>query len=134
MNRKKLIQAVERIATADGYHFHATDERHMSQAVDAYPTMWLTPPVFSAMEGRNHGKITYSVTLHALEAGAKLPPENREDVWAVLESDVMELFSTLSQEDFVVAVEGLKIRHTSQTLTPHGEIAATATADVITFF
>ena len=134
MNRKQLLQAVERIATADGYHFHSTDDRHMSQLITAYPTVWLSPPVFSSMQGRKHGKVTYSVTLHALEAGAKLPPEKREEVWARLEQDIVEMFSTLSQEDFVVAVEDLKIRHTSHTLTAHGEIAATATADVITFF
>ena len=86
------------------------------------------------MQGRKHGKVTYSVTLHALEAGAKLPPEKREEVWARLEQEVVAMFSTLSQEDFVVAVDDLKIRHTSHTLTTHGEVAATATADVITFF
>ncbi len=134
MNRKKLLQAFERIATADGYTFHSTDERHLSQLIDTYPAMWLAPPTFSSMEGRKHGKITYSVTLHALDAGAKLHPEERENVWAELEKDVVGLFSTLSQEDFVVAVEDLKIRHTSHTLTAHGEVAATATADVITFF
>ena len=55
-------------------------------------------------------------------------------MWARLEGDIVGMFSSLSQEDFVVAVEDLKIRHTSHTLTAHGEIAATATADVITFF
>lgn len=134
MNRKKLLQAAQRIATAEGYQFYSTDERHMSQLVESYPAMWLTPPTFSTMEGRKHGKITYSVTLHALDAGAKLPPQEREGVWERLELDIVNLFSTLSEEDFVVAVEDLKIRHTSHTLTSHGEVAATATADVITFF
>ena len=134
MNRKQLLQAVERIATADGYHFHSTDDRHMSQLITAYPTIWLSPPVFSSMQGRKHGKVVYAVTLHAMDAGAKLPPEERESIWTRLEQDVVELFSSLSSEEFVVAVENLKIRHSSHTLTPHGEVAATATAEVVTFF
>jgi hypothetical protein len=69
-----------------------------------------------------------------MDAGAKLPPEERESIWARLEQDVVELFSSLSSEEFVVAVENLKIRHSSHTLTPHGEVAATATAEVVTFF
>lgn len=134
MNRKNLLDSVERIATADGYHFHSTSDELMSQQIDSYPAMWLSPPVFSSVQGRKHGKLTYAVTLHALDQGAKLPPQEREQVWATLEEDIVALFTTLSEEDFVVAVENLKIRHTSHTLTTHGEVAATATADVITFF
>ena len=134
MNRKKLIQAIERIATADGYTFYSTDEREMPRAIRQYPLVWLAPPVFTSMEGRKQGKITYSLTLHAMQADAKLPPAERERVWAQLEEDVVGMFSTLSEEDFVIAVEDLKIRHTSHTHTPHGEICATATAEVVTFF
>ena len=134
MNRKILLQAVERIATEAGYHFHSTSDEQMSQLITSYPAVWLSPPIFNTMQGRKHGKITYAVTLHALDAGSKLAPEKREQVWAKLEEDVVGMFSTLSQQDFVVAVENLKIRHTSHTLTSHGEVAATATADVITFF
>lgn len=134
MNRKNLTQAVGRIATADGYHFYTAEPREMAQMINTYPAMWLTPPEFSSMQGRKHGKVVYTVTLHAMDAGAKLPPEERESIWTRLEQDVVELFSSLSSEEFVVAVENLKIRHSSHTLTPHGEVAATATAEVVTFF
>ena len=134
MNRKQLLQAVERIATADGYHFHSTDDRHMSQLITAYPTIWLSPPVFSSMQGRKHGKVTYSVTLHAMEAGARLTPAERQQTWSRLEEDLVEMFSKLSDTERVVAVERLKINHTTHTLTTHGEVAATATAEVVTFF
>ena len=134
MNRKQLLQAVERIATADGYHFHSTDDRHMSQLITAYPTVWLSPPVFSSMQGRKHGKVTYSVTLHAMEAGARLTPAERQQTWSRLEEDLVEMFSKLSDTERVVAVEQLKINHPTHTLTTHGEVAATATAEVVTFY
>jgi hypothetical protein len=51
-----------------------------------------------------------------------------------LEDELVEMFSKLSVAKRVIAVEGLKIRHTSSTLTTHGEVAATATAEVVTFF
>lgn len=134
MNRKKLISAVERIAAENGYTFHATDEREMSHTIRKYPIVWLVPPIFNSMQGRKQGKITYSLTLHAMEEGANLPPAEREQVWAKLEEDILGIFSALSNEDFVIAVEDLKIRPTSHTFTTHGEICATATADIITFF
>ena len=40
----------------------------------------------------------------------------------------------LTAASFDSATEDLKIRHTSSTLTTHGEVAATATAEVVTFF
>lgn len=134
MNRTKLLQAFERTATANGYNFQSTDDRYIPQLVHSYPTLWLSPPLFQSMEGRTHGTITYNITAHALDAGAKLSPTERNARQAALEQDLLGLFSTLSEEDFVIAVERLKIKHTSQTLTASGEVAATATAEVITFF
>ncbi len=134
MNRTHLLQAFSRTATADGYHFHSTDERYIPQLVTAYPALWLAPPEFKSMEGRKHGTITYNIKVHALDAGAKLSPAERNERHTAMEEELVKLFSTLSEEEFVVAVENLSIRHTSQTLTATGEVAATATAEVITFF
>lgn len=134
MNRTYLLNAVEGIASENGYRFHSADDRYMSQHIDAYPAMWLSPPEFASMEGRNHGKITYSVALHALDRGVELSPVERNGVWARLEHDLVELFTELSQHSPVVAVENLRIRAADSTLTTHGEVSATATADVITFF
>ena len=113
MNRTYLLDAVESIAAENGYEFHSADDRYM---------------------GRNHGKITYSVTLHALDAGAKLSPAERNGAWAHLEHDLVDLFTALSKKSLVLAVENLAIRAADSTLTTHGEVSATATADVVTFF
>lgn len=134
MNRTQLLKAFEQKATADGYCFHSTDDRYIPQLVSAYPALWLSPPKFESIEGRTHGKITYYVTVHALDAGAKLSPTERNTRHAALEDELLDVFSTLSEQDFVIAVENLSIKHTSQTLTSAGEVAATATAEVITFF
>lgn len=134
MNRTHLLQAFSRTATADGYHFHSTDDRYIPQLVTAYPALWLSPPEFKQIKGRKHGTITYNITAHALDAGAKLSPTERTARHTALEEELIKVFSSLSEEEFVVAVENLSIRHSSQTLTSAGEVAATATAEVITFF
>lgn len=134
MNRTKLLHAFEQSATANGYAFHSTDERYIPQLVHTYPALWLAPPLFQSMEGRTHGTITYSVTAHTLDTGAKLSPTERNTRQTALEQDMLGLFASLSEEAFVIAVENLKIKHTSQTLSAAGEVAVTATAEVITFF
>ena len=106
----------------------------MSQTITSYPVMWLAPPQFDSMEGLRHGRMTYAVTLYAMEAGAKMSAVEREAAYARLEGDVVELFTALSKADVVVAVEKLTVRPQTRTLTNHGEVAVTATADVITFF
>lgn len=134
MNREKLINAVESIATAEGYKFLSAEERYIPQHTTHYPTLWLLPPQFHSIEGKNHGTVTYSVKLHAIGEGAKQSPKQRNTTRTELEQMLINVFTTLSEEDFVVEVENLKIAHTSHTLTSHGEVAATATAEVITFY
>ena len=134
MNRTHLIQAFEQIATAEGYHFHTMEDRYIPQIVGKYPALWLSPPTFHSIEGRTHGKITYAVQAHAMQAAAKVPPAEHAQLHAQMEQQMMEIFGKLSQREFVVAVEDLQIRHSSMTLSSHGEVATTATAKVITFF
>lgn len=134
MNRTPLIQAFEQTATADGYHFHCAEERYIQQLAGEYPVLWLTPPTFHSKQGRTHGKISYEVTAHAISRGAKIHPEERNTLWSKMEQDLIHIFSSISEREFVIAVEELKIRHSSHTLTPSGEVVATATAKVITFY
>ncbi len=134
MNHTNLTDAIGQLAAAAGYGFHTADERYMSQTITSYPVMWLAPPQFDSMEGLRHGRMTYAVTLYAMEAGAKMSAAEREAAYARLEGDVVELFTALSKADVVVAVEKLTVRPQTRTLTNHGEVAVTATADVITFF
>ena len=134
MNRTNLLKAVESSATANGYHFYTGDEHYIPQLATAYPALWLNPPKFQSIEGRTHGKITYAVTLHALGANAKASPDELREMSAELEEQLLGTFSSLSEADFVVAVENLQNRHQSLTRTAVGNATATATADVITFF
>ena len=134
MNRTNLLKAVESSATANGYHFYTGDEHYIPQLATAYPALWLNPPKFQSIEGRRHGKITYAVTLHALGANAKASSEERTLTGTQLEELLLKTFTSLSEADFVVAVENLSIKHQSLTRTAVGDMTVTATADVITFF
>lgn len=134
MNREKLINAIEKISKSNGYTFYFDGEEKMPRFITSYPAMWLSPPRFESMKGRNHGKVIYSVKLHAMQDGLRLPSVARNAAWNKMEGDLVDVFSQLSEEDFVVAVEKLKVQHSSATLTNHFEVATTASADVITFF
>jgi hypothetical protein len=134
MNRTKLTSAIRSISTADGYNFYTDGEVSMPRHITAYPALWLAPPRLEQVQGRRHGKVTYSVKLHALRDGLKLSPDERTQAWADMEQDVIDIFAQLSEQEFVVAVEELKVQHTSSSLTNHSEVAVTATAEVVTFF
>ena len=134
MNREKLINAFKSTATAEGYAFYSAEERCLPLTIKQYPAVWLSPPEFQSMEGRTHGSVVYAVTLSALKQGAKMNSAQREAASAELEQSLVDMFAAISDCDFVAEVDKLRIRHTSQTLTTQGEVAATATAEVITFF
>lgn len=134
MNREKLIKAFEQTATAEGYAFYSAEDRYLPQMVKQHPAIWLSPPEFYSMEGNRHGSATYTVTLHALHRGAKSNEKQRREIGAELEQSILDIFSSLTSFDFVAEVDKLRIRHSSHTLTAHGDVAATATAEVITIF
>lgn len=86
------------------------------------------------MEGSTHGRITFGVKLALLSDARKLSPEQRASAAAYLEEQLLEALSRLSQTPLVATVENLKISATSLSLSAHGEIAATATAQIVTIF
>ena len=134
MNRNYLTQALRQIATDEGVNFHSAEESEMATQIKAYPAMWLCPPEFKQMEGRKRGKVTYSVKLHALRSGANLSAEERNGLYGELEELLVRSFMKLSKQAKVIAVESLEISCSTGRLTPHGEVAATATANVVTMF
>ncbi|HIW52342.1 MAG TPA: hypothetical protein H9919_02865 [Candidatus Alistipes excrementipullorum] len=134
MNRAQLETALRDIAADAGYSFRAAGDEYASRSVKAYPAAWLSPPVMHSIEGRRHGRISYDVTLHLLDKGAKLSLEQRNAKWDELESDALAIFTALSEKECVIAVENLEMTPRSSALTNHGVISQTVTARVTTCF
>ncbi|MEG1611143.1 MAG: hypothetical protein RRZ83_02785 [Alistipes sp.] len=134
MNRTHLERAAEALALKRGYTFFAVQDESLPHAVRSYPAAVLAPLAFHAIEGRQHGRATYDMTLRLLTLGAKLSPTQRCAALATLENDLLALFVELTADEKVIAVEELKIRSAALSLTPHGELSQTATARIITHF
>ena len=134
MNRDYLVDAVKRIATQKGGNFHCSEPSRMAELIKAYPVVWLEPPKFVEMEGRRHGKVTYSIKLHAMREGVKLSAEERNAAYSELEERLVGMMMELSKEQRILCVESLQIACGAAQLTPHGEVAATATARVVSMF
>ncbi len=134
MNREKLINAFEQIAQTEGYFFYTAESRFMPQMVKLHPAMWLAPPEFKSMQGCKHGAATYTVELSLMRLGIKADDKQKRAISVELEQSLIEIFATLSSFDFVAEVDKLQINHSSHTQTIHGEVAASATAEVITIF
>ena len=134
MNRKIIIEAIEQAAASLGYEFHCDDSRQMAVAVKGYPAVWLMPPQFAKIEGRRHGKITFSVELHAMEDGAKYSAAERRAALERLEVDVVQLFSSVSQHQRVVAVNNLSMATSPKNYSAHDNLAIKAQAEVVVFF
>lgn len=134
MNRTSLERALQTLAEARGYHFHAAAEEYMARQIGAYPAAWLAPLKLLEIDGRRHGRAVYGVTLHLLCEGARLTPGQRNERWASMEGQALDLFGRLCDAERVVAVEKLTLRPRTFAFTNHGEISLTAEAEVITWF
>lgn len=134
MNRAHLTDALRSLTISRGYAFTTSPEASMPGLAASYPAAWLSPLKLNSVLGRRHGRITYSVKLHLLHQAMRLPPERRSELCDKAERDLLGIFSDLSLDARVALVNNLRIAVGEFSLTPHGELSATAEAEVVTIF
>lgn len=134
MNRKHLADLFREAADMRGYAFIEAPESAMPGMIRSYPVLWLSPPVLKSKEGRLHGRMVYSVQLRLLDDGLRLPPAERAARHDAAERELVELFTELSLDERVALVDRLSIHVAEFSLTPHGELSATADAEIVTIY
>lgn len=134
MNRALLCSAIERLASSSGYNFQLDNEGRYPTTLCRYPAAFMTQPKFVSLEGRQHGRITYEVTLRLAQTGAKLAPSERNAMLSRMESEAMELFIDLSREKSVAVVDKLTISTLPEVVDAHGALAIEAKAQITTIF
>ena len=133
MNRAQLEAALRTLSQSHGYAFCRLPSNRLAE-VEHLPTVVVEPLTVAQVEGRGHGRITYGVTLHTMSPAAKLSAQKRSEILEKMESDLLEIFTALSENERVVAVENLGITPREYAFTMHGEISQTARAEVVTYF
>ncbi|MBE6194537.1 MAG: hypothetical protein E7140_02245 [Rikenellaceae bacterium] len=134
MNRAILSSAIEGVVSSYGYEFNLNDSACYPTTVCRYPAAFMSQPEFSSIEGRKHGRITYTITLHLAQQGAKLSPAERNNLLDEMEQQMLDIFTELSRKECVAVVEGLQISPTSPTIDNHGALAIVGKAKVVTIF
>ena len=133
MNRTLLCSAIEGLVSKCGYNFQLSDEAYYPTTICRYPAAFMSQPKFMSLEGRKHGRITYSVTLTLAKNGAKMSPEERNAALSTMEEQAMNIFVDLSQNEHVAVVENLTIAARGE-VDAHGAISIKAQAQVVTIF
>ncbi len=134
MNRAILCSAIEGLSSQYGYHFHLNDEAYYPTTVSRYPAAFMTQPKFESIEGRQHGRISYKVSLRLARQGAKLSPTERNELLCRMEEELVEIFVDLSKEERVAIVNSLSISPCTESIDNHGAIALEAKAHITTIF
>ena len=135
MNRALLCSAIEGLVSKCGYDFRLLDKSSYPATVCRYPAASLFSPEFIAQEGRKHGRITYKLSLHLAQQGAKLSPNERHEMLNQMEQQLIEIFVELSKAECVAVVDKLTISpQSSPTIDNHGALAMVAEAEVETIF
>ncbi len=133
MNRTLLCSAIEGLVSKCGYNFQLSDKAYYPTTVCRYPVAFMSQPKFKSLEGRKHGRITYSTSLILAKNGAKMNSEERNATLATMEEQAMNIFVELSQNEHVAVVENLTIVAHGD-IDEHGAISIEAQAQVTTIF
>lgn len=134
MNRTFLSGAIEGLASEYGYNFQQGDKSHYPTTVCRYPSAFLVQPEFVGIEGRNHGRITYHISLYLAKQGAKLSPAELNTTLDEMEQEMTNIFINLSKTERVAVVENLTITPASGIIDNHGALNLVAKANVTTIF
>lgn len=134
MNRNYLSNAIRSLAEKHDISFVEASAHDIAGSVAAYPVVWLEPVVLQSKSGRRHGRIIYSVRLHLMHDGVRLPPAERRRIFDESERLLLEIFTELSTDERIACVDELTVSVSQFAHTPHGEIAATAQAEIETIY
>lgn len=134
MNCAHLASAIRALANEFGYTVIEESDDRALQTIASLPAAWLQPLRLKTIEGRCHGRQTYSVELRLLFHTLKLSADRRAELRNQAEEHLVEIFTRLSNDERVIAVENLTIQPGAGKYTQHGELFQTAKADVVTYF
>lgn len=74
MNRTYLTRAIRELAGVYGYTIHTDTDDRTPREIVLLPAAWLPPIRLKEVEGRLHGRATYSVELRLLHPGQSSRP------------------------------------------------------------
>ncbi len=134
MNSKKITESLSRICGSLGYRFDTGTAHKALCNNGGYATVWMLPPTLRMVDGRHHGRATYSLTLHVTRR--QLRPDNVMTTTLLdrMQSDALAMFTELSEEPFVALVDQLKIETKGMGLRPDAGANIVVTANVETIF
>jgi hypothetical protein len=134
MKRAQLTQLLGDAAMAAGLAFHTGEEHTLNGTVRVFPAAWLNPPVVRARSGRDEGEITLRITLHLMALPGAATGGDFEAQWAALETEAMAIATAVASSPAVCGVAGVGCTPARGSLTAHGELSVTLTADVTMWY
>ena len=134
MKIKEITDSLAGTAALLELAFFTGTAEYLAAVVDRYPALFVETPQFRSMEGVSHGRITYRLVLHVLDAAAGHSAERRNQSIDIGEGLALTLLTQLSLAPSIVAVENISIRPSMLKLTGHGDVSVTAVADIVCDF
>lgn len=134
MNSKKITEAMSRICRGHNYLFGTGTVQRALCDKSGEAAAWLLPPTLCMVDGRRHGRATYSLTLYLSRRRLRRDSTEAASTADSLQDDALTIFSELSKEPFAALVAELRIKTRSCGLRPDAGVEIVVTADVETIF
>lgn len=108
MLRKALKQAFEKIYPHP-FAFGTGFLEEINGGAYTLPCIWVCPFELAGKTGRSEGTKTYVGTICLLEPSEGLSPEEKDDMWDIMEQSALDVLSDMLETvDEVVAFEKIK--------------------------
>lgn len=134
MNHSALNTIFERASADMGYNFINLVGATTPKQAPPLPAAILSSFSFQSREGRNRGKTTYALKFQLLQKGATLSGAERQELIEHLESDALEIMTTISTNPKVALIKELVISPLSSSKIARQECGVEVTAEIVTIF
>ena len=131
MNNLSLETTLAALVHEAGYDCICCDAKQALRMLPPFPSAWLEHPALHSVDSPQ--RTSYDVVLRLFAAAADLDPMQRRQKLERLEGDMLTIFSRLSNDSGVIAVENLTVTPAVFSLTNRGEVSQTAKARIITW-
>ncbi len=134
MNRSKIQQALYDIIEQRGLTPIVASSLDVSTPISQLPALWFAPLKIVEIEGRNSGLIEYQLNLALLYPSDDKSPDNKVDISAEMEDEMLSILTLLSLVDSVVLIDEIAIELSLNPVTKHKDLALIAQANITTYF
>lgn len=134
MNRAKIQQALLSAIKDCGLSSIISPVLDASTLLSKLPAIWFSSPNLISVEGRDGGRIEYSLSLAAIYDCKGQSDEEKGVTLSEMEQKLLSVLTFLSHSESVITIDEITIKQLAKPTNRVGDLVLSCSCEITTFF